>query len=105
MIPAQDSAFLAVSRAADLVQRRLVRAPRFAGGAARRAADPTAYVADSRLSGQRRRTNATSRTIPARTARPTFLAVHLELFSPARSALARPAGTPASDGWRRAQAA
>jgi len=62
MIPAQDSAFLAVSRAADLVQRRLVRAPRFAGGAARRAADPTAYVADSRLSGQRRRTNATSRT-------------------------------------------
>src|ERR1700757_1137395 len=42
MIPAQDSAFLAVSRAADLVQRRLVRAPRFAGGAARRAADPTA---------------------------------------------------------------
>ena len=84
MIPAQDSAFLAVSRAADLVQRRLVRAPRFAGGAARRAADPTAYVADSRLSGQRRRTKATSRTIPARTARPTFLAVHLELFSPAR---------------------
>jgi hypothetical protein len=105
MILAHDSAFLAVSRAADSVQRRIVRTPRFAGGAARRAPSPTAYVADSRLSGQRRRTNATRRARPARTARPTFLAVQPELFSPARSALPRPAGIPASDGWRRAQAA
>jgi hypothetical protein len=102
MILNPDSALLAVRRAADSVQRRVVRAPRFAGGAARRAASRTAYVADSRLSGQRRRTKTATRPMAARTTRPppTFLALQSELFLPRR-----PDGMPASDGWRRAQAA